>query len=151
VLIILVAALVGFSIFGGLVYRAVDVERVGQSEALTRFTTARALLTNQTPMLHVDSEGRLLAAPLRTSPGASAALKRFEVLAYKAADGRLVVADVPFWFFRLKRPAVQFAVRGTGLDLDRLQLTAARLTQHGPGLILDQTFQNGDRLLVWTE
>jgi hypothetical protein len=31
-----------------------------------------------------------------------------------------------------------------------LQLAAADLGRHGPGLVLDQTSATGDRLLVWT-
>lgn len=148
---IVVAGLVGFSIFGRLVYQAVEVGQAGPEEALTRFQAARARFVNQTPMLEVDASGRV--APSLPSGGGPAPkeLKRLEVLAYHVADGRLVAAHVPFWFFGLKRPAVQLAVRGTGLDLDALNLTAESLSQHGPGLIMERAFPNGDRLLVWAE
>ncbi len=149
---ITVAALVGFSIFGRLVYQAVDMEEVTQSEALTRFKAARERFVNQAPMLEADASGRV--APAKSPPDGRAGsreVRRLEVLAYHVADERLVMAHVPFWFFTLKRPAVQFAVRGTGLDLDELQLTAENLSRHGPGLILDRTLPNGDRILVWAE
>lgn len=149
---IAVAILVGFSIFGRLVYQAVDVEQVTRSEALTRFKTARERFVNQAPMLEVDASGRVV--PAVSSPdgrSGSSELKRLEVLAYRAADERLVMAHVPFWFFTLKRPAVQWAVRGTGLDLDELQLAEENLSRHGPGLILDRVRPNGDRILVWAE
>ena len=123
-LLLLAGALIGFSIFGVLVYRAVDVERADGPEALRRFSAARAAVGDETPMLEVDGAGQVV---------------------------RRVSARVPFWFFRLKRPALEYALRGTGLDLDRLQLRAADLERHGPGLILDQTSANGDRLLVWTK
>ncbi|MBK5254450.1 MAG: hypothetical protein JJE39_00300 [Vicinamibacteria bacterium] len=147
------AALVGLSIFGRLVYQAVDVQEASQSEALTRFSAARGAFLNQVPMLEVDASGRITRV---TPPPASLAagareLKSLEVLAYRAAEHRLIVAHVPFWFFSMKRPALQLAVRGTGLDLDRLQLTAENLSRHDPGLVLDQSLPNGDRLLVWTE
>ena len=149
-LLLLAAALIGFSIFGVLVYRAVDVERADGPEALRRFSAARAAFGDRTPMLEVDGAGQVVrrADPPDAAPGA---LERLEVLAYRSADHRLVRARVPFWFFRLKRPALEYALRGTGLDLDRLQLRAADLERHGPGLILDQTSANGDRLLVWTK
>jgi hypothetical protein len=73
------------------------------------------------------------------------------VLAYQAGEQRLVAADVPFWFFRLKGPAAQYALSGTGLDLKRLGITAADLERHGPAVVIDHTRPNGDRLLVWTE
>jgi hypothetical protein len=58
---------------------------------------------------------------------------------------------VPFWFLKVKGPAVQYALRGTGLDLKRLGVSPADLEGYGVCLILDQTRTNGDRLLVWTE
>jgi hypothetical protein len=51
----------------------------------------------------------------------------------------------------LKGPALQYATRGTGVDLDRLGITPADIKRHGPGPILDETRSNGDRVLVWVE
>jgi hypothetical protein len=151
-LAIAVAALVAMSIFGNLVYRAVSVTEASPSEALIRFTAVRKRFADQVPMLEVEASGRITrsAAP----PGAASAVpgvKRLEVLGYRAAEERLVTAHVPFWFLSLKGPALQFAVRDTGLDLERLGLTAEDLARHGPGLVLDQVSPNGDRLLVWAE
>ncbi len=146
-----IAALVGVSIFGTLVYQAVDVEEVGQSEAFLRFDEIQKQFANQVPMIEVDAAGLVIPGPVSPAAIPAVPLKRLEVLAYRSAGERLVVAHVPFWFFRMKRPALQFALRDTGLDLDRLQLTTETLTRHGPGLVLDQRLQNGDRLLVWVE
>jgi len=148
--LLLAAALVGLGIFGTLVYRAVSVEQASPSEALRRFTAVRSLFANQVPMLELDDQGRVTASPQAPTP-APDGIQRLKVLAYHAADERLVTADVPYWFFRMKRPAVQFVVRDTGLDLDQLRLTPENLKYHGPGLILDHTRPNGDRLLVWAE
>lgn len=76
---------------------------------------------------------------------------RLRVLAYRTPQQRLVQADVPFWFLRLKGPAVQYALRGTGLDLEQLGVSPADLERYGICLLLDETRTNGDRLLVWTE
>lgn len=148
-LLLAAGAVVGFSIFGVMVSRAVDVEEADRPEALRRFSAARAAFAGQEPMLDLDASGRVVrrADPPDARPRA---LERLEVLAYRAGDERLVSAHVPFWFFRLKRPALEYVLRGTGLDLDRLQLTAADLERHGPGLVLDEASGNGDRLLVWT-
>jgi hypothetical protein len=67
------------------------------------------------------------------------------------SERRLVRADVPFWYLKMKGPAVQYLVRGTGLDLQRLGITAADLERYGAAVVLDETNANGDRLLVWTE
>ncbi len=40
---------------------------------------------------------------------------------------------------------------GTGLDLERLNVTPDELQRCGVCLVLDEARTNGDRLLVWTE
>ena len=73
------------------------------------------------------------------------------LLAYRAAEQRLVRVDVPFWFLKMKGPAVQYSLRGTGVDLERLGVTAAELEGYGASVVLDESRHNGDRVLVWTE
>jgi hypothetical protein len=76
---------------------------------------------------------------------------QLHALAYHASNRRLVRADVPFWFLKAKGPAVQYSLRGTGLDLQRLGVTPGDLQRYGPSFVLDETRTNGERLLVWTE
>jgi hypothetical protein len=101
-------------------------------------------------MLDLDPSGRVVR---RSSPPRerSGQLERLRILVYQVQQRRLVQADVPFWFVALKGPALQYAVRDTGVDLDRLGVTAADLRRHGPGPVLDETRPNGDRVLVWVE
>ena len=143
-------ALAGLTIFGVLVSRAVTVEQAGAPEALRRFTAVRAALGQSPPLLTLDESGNVIR---RTEPAGAFPVRphRLVALTYQSAERRLVSADVPFWFFKLKGPAAQYAVRGTGLDLERLQITAADLERHGPAIVIDHTRANGDRLLVWTE
>lgn len=143
-------AVVGFSIFGVLVYRASSVEYLDEPEALRRFSSVRSALGSGTPLLLVDAAGNVVR---RTDPPAEAprTLSSVGVLAYRNGEKRLITVDIPFWFFKLKGPAAQYVVEGTGLDLKRLGITAADLERHGPAIVLDQTRTNGDRLLVWTE
>jgi hypothetical protein len=149
-LFVLVAAAFGLGVFGVMVYRAVSSESAEPSLALRRFTDARAALRPGPPLLELDQSGhvRRRAEPRTGPPGP---IHRLSVLAYHAGVGRLVSADVPFWFLRIKGPAAQFALRETGFDLERLGITPADLERHGPSLVIDWSRANGDRLLVWTE
>ena len=61
-------------------------------------------------------------------------------------EQRLVHAIVPFWFLKMKGPAVQYALRDTGVDLKRLGVTPGDLEQYGAGVVLDEARANGDRL-----
>ena len=147
---LLAGAVVGFSIFGVLVYRASSVEHLEAGDAAERFAAVRSALRDGTPLLQVDDDGNVIR---RTDPPAEAPrpLGSVGVLAYRTEGKRLITVDIPFWFFKLKGPAAQYVVEGTGLDLKRLGITAADLERHGPAIVLDQTRTNGDRLLVWTE
>jgi hypothetical protein len=149
-LVLAVGAGIGFTVFGILAYRAVTVERADAPEALRRFAAIRATVGGAAPLLTLDGAGRVVR---RQEPPASGRARptRLGVLAYRAQDQRLGTADMPFWFFKLKGPAAQFAVRGTGLDFERLQITAADLERYGPAVVIDHTGAGGDRLLVWTE
>lgn len=149
-LFLLFGALIGFGIFGVLAWRAVNVEDAEAPEALRRFTAVRTALGGRAPLLTLDDSGNVVrrATPPTHQPPP---LSRLAVLAYQAGDERLVSADVPFWFFRMKSQPTQFLVRGTGLDLERLEITAADLAKYGPAVVIDHARANGDRLLVWTE
>lgn len=139
----------GFAIFGLLAWRSIEVEHAPPNQALRRFTEVRDRFTGSDPILRVDAEGRLLRhnpPEQETDPP-----KYLRVLTYRASEQRLVHANIAFWFLNVKGPAVQFALRGTGLDLNRLGITPSDLKRYGPCLVLDEAHADGSRLLVWTE
>ena len=144
------AAAAGLGVFVLLAWRSVTVEQATPDEALRRFTEVRNSLAVVEPLLRVGAAGRITR---RVQPSAREAVHptRLRALAYRAPERRLVRADVPFWFFKIKGPAAQYALHRTGLDLDRLGVTPADLERCGVCLVLDETRANGDRLLVWTE
>jgi hypothetical protein len=148
--LLLVAAILGLAAFGYLVSNVVTVARVEDSDGSRRFLAARAAFGSARPMLEIAPSGRVVRRPSPPREGAGH-LERFRILVYQLQQRRLLEADVPFWFVSLKGPALQYAVRDTGVDLDRLGVTAADLQRHGPGPILDETRANGDRVLVWVE
>ena len=151
VLIVLAAgAAIGFSIFAVLVYRAVTIEQADRGEAARRFAAVRAALPQGPPVLQIDNAGNVVRreTPRSTTP---LEIRRLCVLVYYAEGQRLVSADAPFWFFRIKGPAAQYALRDTGLDLERLGVTPDELQRYGPAVLIDRMQPNGDLLLVWTE
>ena len=149
-LLLITGAAVGVAIFGVLVYRAVTIEHSDRGEAARRFAAVRAVLPSGPPVLTIDEAGNLKRAepPRNTAP---ASLRRLRVLAYYADSQRLVSADVPFWFFQIKGPAAEYALRDTGFDLERLGITPGELRRYGPAVLIDHARPNGDLLLVWTD
>jgi hypothetical protein len=148
--IVLVCGLAGLAVFAVLVWRAVTVEDAPRAEAERRIAIARAGLPSKAPLVELDDQGRVVRTT-SSSEGTGRPVARLKALAWRAADRRLVSADTPFWFFKLKGPAARYALTGTGFDLDRLGLTPADIERFGPGVIVDYAGRDGDRVLVWTE
>ena len=145
----LAAAAFGVAVFGVLAGRSVSVLEMDPSGALHNFDAVRARLPLAPPLVQRDPSGAFVRRPSVKTTGPVPT--QLHALAYHVEGQRLVRADVPMWFFKVKGPALRYAVRDTGLDLDALNLTATDLENAGTGVVLDETRLNGDRLLVWTE
>ncbi|MEO5820584.1 MAG: hypothetical protein ABIT71_08760 [Vicinamibacteraceae bacterium] len=150
VLLVLACALGGVVIFGGLVWRAVAIERADARQASDAFTAARAALGPGTPLLDVDDQGQVTRRE-QASDRTPLPISRVKAMTYRADLGRIVRADAPLWFLKLKGPAARLALRDTGVDLERLGITPADLERYGPRTVIDHTGSRGTRLLVWTE
>jgi hypothetical protein len=148
-LVFLVCAVGGVLLLGGLMWRAVTITEAAPTTASEEFSAARAALPGRA-LVDIDEQGRVTrreSVPER----APQAINRLKAMAYQPRIGRIVKADVPFWFLKLKGPAAQLALRDTGVDLERLAITPADLERYGPRIVVDQLGSDGSRLLVWTE
>ncbi|MEZ5319016.1 MAG: hypothetical protein R2752_16565 [Vicinamibacterales bacterium] len=145
-----IAAAAGIATFAVMASRAITIEQAAPEAAMRRFEAVRAASDGAPPLLVRDAGGRLVRNPQAPPPRAGA-IRHLFVLAWRAGARRLVHADVPFWFFRLKAPAAQFLVRDTGFDLRTLGVTADDLARQGPGLVLDEADGAGNRVAIWTE
>ena len=119
------------------------------SGALNIFEDAKGRVPTTPPLVERDASGNFVRDA--TEPASSLAATQLHALAYYVEGHRLVRADVPLWFLKVKGPAVRYALRDTGFDLDVLKLTATDLERSGARVILDETRSSGDRLLVWTD
>jgi len=146
-----VAAGVGVGIFGWIASRRVHVQRAASEEAQLALRTQRQAIRDTQPFFDLDAARGPARRPSDSTQGHGERATSFQVLAYYADGGRLVRASVPFWFLKLKGPAAQLALRGTGFDLEKLEATPAEIQRLGPHLLLDEIRSDGSRLLVWTE
>jgi hypothetical protein len=148
-ILLILGASLGFTVFGVLAWRSVTVQRMDAADATSQFDAVLAEFPLREALVTRDALGRFKRQPLSGNAGLPP--DQLHVLAYRAQEQQLVRADVPFWFFKVKGPAVQYALRGTGFDLEALNLTSRDLEQFGAGVVLDETRVNGDRLLAWTQ
>ena len=148
--IFLGAAVFGFAVFGVLASRVTTIEKVGQNAVRVRFQAVIDSLDSGSPRLTRDGSGGF-SNTASVASGPVTRPSKLGVLFYRASENRLVRSDIPFWFFRLKGQAAKFVLRGSGFDMERLGITPKDIAEQGPGVILDETSANGDRLLVWAE
>jgi hypothetical protein len=143
---VVAAAALGLSLLGLMAWQAVSVQQMDADSALQEFEAVRARM-NGVPLVRRDESGRF---ERRVTASGDTAASTLHVLAYHVSGRQLVRADVPFWFFKVKGPAVQYALRGTDFDLVSLNLTPGELQAAGPCVVIDEVRSNGDRLIAWT-
>jgi hypothetical protein len=150
VLVSLACVVGGLIVFGGLVWRAVTIEDAAPGGVSDVFAAARTALRARTPLVDIDEQGHVTRRE-SLAERTPQPISRVKAMAYQPHVGRIVRADVPFWFLEIKGPAARLALRGTGVDLERLGITPADLERYGPGIVVDHSSSSGARLLVWTE
>jgi hypothetical protein len=147
--IVLAGVSVAVAIFAALAWRSVAIRTANSSEARRRFAQVRAGFAMTMPLVQRDASGRFVRREDTAGPRQPATELR--VMAYVTSQERLVEADVPLWFFHIKGPAAQIALRGTSFDLETLGLTATDLERAGATIVLDESRPDGDQLLAWTQ
>ncbi len=149
-LIIIIAALTGLTIFGVMIWRVTQVENSTEAETQARFSAIRSRFESPAPVF------RLGTKPLRgtTSEPVESDTEQpdtLRVMVYSQRTNRLVSSRIPFWFYELKAPAVELTLRGAGFDPVAMGVTLEDMKGHGIALLLDEVLDNGDLILVWTE
>ena len=145
---LIAAAAIGFSIFGFLTWRVTTVEHASAAQALGRFAALRGTAV---PIIEITPHGAVARRERTPHDAPPERLSRLHVLVYHRSSERLAESRIPFWFFRLKAPAAQYALDGTGLDFERLGITAAELERFGPRVVVDHHTAAGNRVLIRTE
>jgi hypothetical protein len=115
-------------------------------DAARQFDSARLAHAGEEPVVTLR-DGAPARRPLPTEP--RDAPSDLLVLVYHRPTERLIRAEVPFWFLRMKGPASERILRGLGIDLAEFGLTVDDLSRYGPALVFDGT-RGEDRVLLVT-
>lgn len=150
VAVFILCALSGIVVFGVMARRATSIERLTPPDAAYRIESIRRRFGDAGPALRLAPDGTVIDRRAPSHEG-GAPIAAIIVMTYDVVGGRLTETRIPFWFFRIKAPAAEYAFGGTGLDFRRLSVTAADLRRYGPALIVDHTTGAGGRVMVWTE
>jgi hypothetical protein len=147
---ILGAGVIGWAIFGAWLWRASDVRTATETIARREFAAVRVRLGGDPWLVRgadgpfEQRQGGATAAPARKS-------SRLQIMVWRADESRLVTTAIPLWYLKLKEIPARFLLGRAGVELDELGLRPRDLERRGAGVVLDEIFADGDRLLIWTE
>jgi hypothetical protein len=144
VCVLLVAGAAWFAI------SVVDVEVADPQAAVVAIDVVRAKFDGAKPLFELRSGRPTLT---RAVPAAgSGSLHTLHVLNWDADDHSLIRADVPFALLRLKEGPIDLASGIAGAyQAQRISIRVSEIERFGPALLVDDTDEAGDRILVWTE
>lgn len=124
-------------------------EGTSPERAKAAFETALRPFADTRPLLVIGDDKRpalARGAETRRNPGTVSAL---HVLAWDADEGSLATVTVPLWLLAMKPGPIEFGdYAPTGWDAERVQLDVKDLERHGPGVVLDVTAPDGQRVLI---
>ena len=130
---------------------APSTEFVEPAKADQQLEQIRARFKGQAPLIAVDPDGHGAHVRAEGRPVFTGQLTSLHVAAYDPRAGKLVRFSVPFWLMRLGKDG-QWSIGDGALGGVRAEkLNVKDLEALGPGLLIDESKPNGDRVLVWTE
>ena len=133
------------------VQQNLTIEESTESAARDEFDQVRNRFPGQAPVLELTDNRSPAYNPARQKVTASRSLERLNVLVWDPRERRLLSFALPFWFLRLKSGPIEFSSYASGLDDRRMNLRVEDIEQYGPGIVLDTTSRDGERVLLWTE
>lgn len=155
VAVLAILATIGVGTSATLFLRWGQVESATPDEATVLFDGEFAVMEDDRAYLTISESGTVdVQRELEKEiPNKLVALN---VLAYEPAESNFWRVRVPFWFVKLK--STEYSNLGTLValllkDWEHLALDVTQddLLHRGPGLVLDHTNSNGERIVVWSE
>lgn len=133
---------------------SLDVRSANAAAVDREFDAVRRRFADKPPYVTVVREGHL-ATNVRheLEPVTPARIQTVKGIAWHPASGRRVTVSTPYWVFqatRWKAKALSAIVRPFHQQLD-LEVELPDLAPLGPGLVLDERYPDGRRVIVWTE
>ena len=118
------------------------------------FDAVRRRFADKPPYVTVVRDGHLGTEVRRElEPVTPARIETVKGIAWRPASGRRVSVSTPYWVFqatRWKAKVLSAIVRPFHQQLG-LEVELPDLAPLGPGLVLDERYPDGRRVIVWTE
>ena len=158
--IVVFVVVVGVGVMATLAYlafRQIDFQTVATESPEDEFRTVLTQVAGQQPYIELtDPKGGAGVVHREQEKPERSQLTTLHALVWDPEERKVVRVGVPFWLLRLA-PGGNVRLSGDGNSGFRigsdvqLNVTAADIERHGPGLILDHTGHRGERVLLWAE
>jgi hypothetical protein len=154
-----IGILVAFLAVGGifavvtLVRESVDVSAVSDGEASSQFDQVKAQFAERPPLIELTSNGqaRYSEQPASVPSPSPRRLETLYVLVWDPDERHLARFSLPFWLLRMKSTPIRVGAYFSGLDDEGVQLRVEDIDRYGPGIVLDHTTTDGERVLFWAQ
>jgi hypothetical protein len=149
--------IVGLGLVGTCAYlvsRQFGVETLSRETGSHEFDKLRSRFEGQRPFIEWPS-GEDAGPPVvhrEMAQRAAGGVTVVRVRVWSPDDGKLVRVDIPAWALRLMGKGPLKIETGEGaVRRVELQVSAEDIERRGPGLVMDHTMHDGNRILVWSE
>ena len=156
IVIFVVVVGVGLIVTAGYLFsRQVQVQEVSTENPDAEFDKTLAQFGGQKPFIEFPSPSDDTPPTVhheQEKPQAQQ-LNTIHLLVWDPGERKVTRVNLPYWIVRLRgdRP-INLSSSHSGLRSGvRLQVTPEQIERHGPGLIMDLTTREGQRVLVWVD
>jgi hypothetical protein len=128
-----------------------SMQETTEREAQGQFESVRQKFPNKAPLLEIR-DGRPFYSSNRSADAPSTkSLETLHVMVWDDDDERLMSFSMPFWLLRMKSTPIEFSSYASGMDDGGVDLRPEDIEKYGPGIILDTTSRQGERVLLWAQ
>ena len=139
-------AVVGFGVW--FFTSALESVPADQAHATQSFADVRSRFDGSRPIIRLTEHGPVFEQAPPAIPPRN--LESIRLIAWDPDDEQLTSVSIPFWLVRMRDGP--FSISGsTILPNVKVSITARDLERYGPALLIDQTDEDGSRVLIWTE
>lgn len=128
---------------------AIETLQADGPAAAQSFADVRARFAGSDPVLAMSDSGpRFTRQPPAAGPERE--VENLRLIAWDPEEGQIASVTIPFWLVKLRDGPFSISA-STVLPNVRLSIRASELEQYGPALLMDQSGEDGSRVLIWTE
>ena len=125
------------------------VQASSPQDAQTEFDSIRQKFAGRAPLLEMRDGRPRYTGERDKAGGSTTKLDTLHVLVWDPDEEKLARVALPFWLLRMKSDPIQISAYASGMD--DVDLRPEDIEKYGPGIVLDTTSRDGERVILWTQ